>query len=295
MTMHDSSSSDPRSSGPSSFPPQEQEATGDESKMTPAPDYGATSYVGHGRLKDCVALITGGDSGIGRAVALAYAREGADVAIAYLESHQDAEKTRDLVMKEGRRAELYPGDIGDPNHCKQLISQIVKSFGHLNIVVNNAAYQGKAVESVTEIDPERLERTFRTNIMAMFHIVREAVPHLSAGSSIINVSSIQATNPTPSIIDYASTKGAITNFTLALAEELGPKGIRVNAIAPGPIWTPLIVQSFPAEKVKSFGSDTPLGRAGQPADLAPAFVFLASDDARFVSGAVLGVTGGKAL
>lgn len=286
---------DPRKAGPNHFPPQEQDATGKEHEMTPAPDYGAKSYVGHGRLKDRVALITGGDSGIGRAVALAFAREGADVAIAYLENHEDADKTVKLVRDEGRRAEAYAGDIGDAAHCEKLVKDLTRKFGRLDVVVNNAAFQGKAVESVMDIEPERLERTFRTNILAMFHVIRASLPHLKPGSSIINVSSIQATNPSPSIIDYAATKGAITNFTEALAQELGPKGVRVNAVAPGPIWTPLIPQSFPADKVASFGEDTPLGRAGQPADVAPAFVFLASDDARYISGAILGVTGGKHL
>lgn len=294
MASHENNLQDPRK-GPKHFPPQQQEHTGAEHAMNPAPDFGVDSYVGHGRLQSRVALITGADSGIGRAVALAFAREGADVAIAYLENHEDAQKTLELVQIEGRRAELYPGDIGDPSHCETLVSKVVESFGRLDVVVNNAAFQGEAVQSVSEIQPERLERTFRTNILAMFHVLRAALPHLKTGASIINVSSIQATNPSPSIIDYAATKGAITNFTLALAQELGPQGIRVNAVAPGPVWTPLIPQSFAPEKVASFGEDTPLGRAGQPADVAPAFVFLASDEARFISGAILGVTGGKPL
>lgn len=289
-------SSDPRSAKHEPpFPEQRQEPTGVEHAMDPAPDYGATTYHGHERLKDRVALITGADSGIGRAVALAFAREGAHVGISYLENHQDAATTRDVVTNEGRHAELYPGDIGDPRHCEDMIHDIVQRHGRLDIVVNNAAYQGVAVESVSEIEPERLERTFRTNIIAMFHIVRSALPHLKTGSSIINVTSIQATDPSPAIADYAATKGAISNFTIALAQELGPKGIRVNAVAPGPIWTPLIVQSFRGDKVRHFGENTPLGRAGQPAEVAPAFVFLASDDARFVSGEILGVTGGRPL
>ena len=291
----DQSNQDPRKAGPNHFPPQHQEQTGNEHEMNPAPDYGAKSYVGHGRLTGRAALITGGDSGIGRAVALAFAREGADVGISYLESHEDAEKTKALVEAEGRKALLLPGDVGDPAHCEKLVAAMSNTFGRLDVVINNAAFQGDEVKSVLEVDPERLERTFRTNILAMFHIVRAALPHLKPGASVINVSSIQATNPSPSIIDYASTKGAISNFTMALAQELGPKGIRVNAVAPGPIWTPLIVQSFPPEKVASFGEDTPLGRAGQPAEVAPAFVFLASDDARFVSGSIIGVTGGKHL
>lgn len=293
--MDKSSRPDPRKAGPNKFPPQQQSHTGNEHEMRPAPDYGAKTYVGHGRLKDRVALITGGDSGIGRAVALAFAREGADVVISYLESHEDAQKTQALVEAEGRKAMLSAGDVGDPAHCEQLVSSTLQNLGRLDIVVNNAAFQGDEVQSVLDIDAERLERTFRTNILAMFHIIKAAIPHLKPGASIINVSSIQASNPSPSIIDYASTKGAISNFTIALAQELGPKGVRVNAVAPGPIWTPLIVQSFSEEKVSSFGEDTPLGRAGQPAEVAPAFVFLASDDARFISGTILGVTGGKHL
>lgn len=295
MASQDTQNQDPRTAGPHGFTAQEQAATGKEHEMTPAPDYGARSYKGHGRLTDRVALITGGDSGIGRAVALAFAREGAHVAIAYLQNHDDAQKTRALVEAEGRKAELYPGDVGDPEHCERIVAKVAQTFERLDVVINNAAFQGESVQSVSEIEPARLERTFRTNILAMFHIVRAALPHLKPGASVINVSSIQASNPSPALIDYAATKGAITNFTLALAQELGPKGIRVNAVAPGPVWTPLVVQSFDADKVASFGENTPLGRAGQPAEVAPVFVFLASDDARFVSGAIIGVTGGKPL
>lgn len=263
--------------------------------MDPPPDYGEESYRGYGRLQDRVALITGGDSGIGRAVALAFAREGADVAIGYLENHRDAEESAAAVERSGRRAHRVPGDLGDEAACRELVESTVQKFGRIDILVNNAAYQGKAIERFEELDAERVERTFRTNVIAMFHLVRHALPHLSEGSTIINVASIQAYQPTPAIIDYATTKGAIVTFTKALGQHLIERGIRVNCVAPGPVWTPLVVQSFPPEKTARFGKDSPMGRPAQPAELAPAFVFLASDESRYVNAEVLGVTGGKLL
>jgi hypothetical protein len=263
--------------------------------MTPEPDFGESSYKGFGRLKDRVALVTGGDSGIGRAVCLAFAREGADVAIAYLNEHPDAEKTRQVVEDAGRQALLLPGDLALEEHCRKVVEETVKRFGRIDVLVNNAAYQGKAVDAFSDIDAERVERTFRVNILAMFHLVRYALPHMKEGSSIINVSSIQAYQPKPSILDYACTKGAIVTFTKGLAQELIEKGIRVNSVAPGPVWTPLIPQSFSGEKVENFGKSSPMGRPAQPAELAPPFVFLASDESRYVNGEILGVTGGQVL
>jgi NAD(P)-dependent dehydrogenase (short-subunit alcohol dehydrogenase family) len=276
-------------------PPQEQPATGREAEMDPQPDYGESSYRGFGRLTDRVALVTGADSGIGRAVALAFAREGADVAIAYLENHDDAEKSAKAVESAGRRAGRIAADISDDAACRTLVEKVVEQFGRIDILVNNAAYQGKEVERVEELDAERVERTFRTNIVAMFNLVRHALPHMREGATIVNVASIQAYQPKPGILDYAATKGAIVTYTKGLAQHLIERGIRVNCVAPGPVWTPLIVQSFPAEKVANFGKDSPMGRPAQPVELAPAFVFLASDESRYVNGEILGVTGGKLL
>jgi NAD(P)-dependent dehydrogenase (short-subunit alcohol dehydrogenase family) len=277
------------------FPQQEQNGTGRESEMRPRPDFGEATYRGHGRLKDRIALITGGDSGIGRAVALAFAREGADVAIDYLENHEDAQETARSVEQAGRNALCIAEDISEDSACRALIEKVVDRFGRIDILVNNAAYQGKALERFEDLDPARIERTFRTNIIAMFNLVRHALPHMKEGATIINVASIQAYQPSPEIIDYAATKGAIVNFTKALSQDLIERGIRVNAVAPGPVWTPLIVQSFPAEKNATFGKDSPMGRPAQPAELAPAFVFLASDESRYVNGEILGVTGGKVM
>jgi NAD(P)-dependent dehydrogenase (short-subunit alcohol dehydrogenase family) len=263
--------------------------------MKPRPDFGKDSYRGYGRLKDRVALITGADSGIGRAVALAFAREGADVVVGYLENHADAAETASLVQQEGRGALAVAEDIAENAGCQRLVQQAVERFGRIDILVNNAAYQGKTVDDFENLDAERVERTFRTNVIAMFHLVRHALPHMKEGAVIINTASIQAYQPSAQILDYAATKGAIVTFTKGLAQSLIERGIRVNCVAPGPVWTPLIVQSFPAEKTAKFGDDSPMERPAQPAELAPAFVFLASDESRYVNGEVLGVTGGKPL
>ncbi|MBX3234033.1 MAG: glucose 1-dehydrogenase [Labilithrix sp.] len=266
-----------------------------ESRMRDKPDHGETSYRGHGKLKDRVAIVTGGDSGIGRAVALAFAREGADVAIAYLDEHDDAKETKRLVEEAGRRALLVAGDLAEKEACHRLVDTVVDTFGRVDVLVNNAAHQGKAADTFEDLDPERVERTFKVNILAMFHLVRRALPHMKEGASIINVASIQAYQPSKEILDYAATKGAIVTFTKGLAEETIERGIRVNCVAPGPVWTPIIVQSFEKEKIADFGSRSVMKRPAQPAELAPAFVFLASDEASYVNGEVLGVTGGKPL
>lgn len=263
--------------------------------MEPRPDFGKDSYRGHARLKDRVAVITGADSGIGRAVALAFAREGADVVVGYLENRADAEETAEYVKQEGRDALCVAEDIAEDAGCQRLIERSVSQFGRIDILINNAAFQGKSVDAFEALDAARVERTFRTNVVSMFHLVRHALPHMKEGAVIINVASIQAYQPSPEILDYAATKGAIVTFTKGLAQGLIKRGIRVNCVAPGPVWTPLIVQSFPAEKTEKFGDNSPMERPAQPAELAPAFVFLASDESRYVNGEVLGVTGGKPL
>jgi NAD(P)-dependent dehydrogenase (short-subunit alcohol dehydrogenase family) len=277
------------------FPRQEQDAPGQERALEPRPDDGEETYRGYDRLSGRVGLVTGGDSGIGRAVAIAFAKEGADVAVAYLDEHEDAEDTRRIVERQGRRALLLPGDLADPAHCREIVRRTAEELGRLDILVNNAAYQGKAVKELDELDAARLEHTFRTNIIAMFHTVTAALPHLRPGAAIINVTSVQAYDPSPEILDYAVTKGAIVTFTKALARKLTPKGIRVNAVAPGSVWTPLIAQSFDQERTSQHGKSNLLGRSGQPVELAPAFVFLASDESSFVTGEILGVTGGVIL
>jgi hypothetical protein len=263
--------------------------------MQQEPDYGARSYRGHGRLTGKVALITGADSGIGRAVALAYAREGADVAISYLNEHEDAKETERWVREAGRRALLLPGDLAEPQVCREIVARTVRELGQLDILVNNAAFQGKAVESFEQLDEQRWERTFRVNIISMFYTVKAALEHIPAGGAIINTASIQAYKPSAAILDYATTKGAIVAFTKGLAQELIERGIRVNCVAPGPVWTPLIPQSFSGEQLENFGKQSPIKRAAQPAELAPAYVFLATGEASYINGEVLGVTGGTPL
>ena len=265
-----------------------------ESEMRPRPDY-TPKYPGAGKLKDKVALITGGDSGIGRAVAIAYAREGADVLLSYLPEEQpDADDTRGWVEKAGRKALAIPGDIRDEAHCRALVDRAFDEFGRLDILVNNAAFQ-MTHESIEEFSSEEFDRTFKTNVYAMFWLCRAALPRMAAGGTIINTASIQAYQSSPELLDYATTKAGIVAFTKALGAGLAEKGIRVNSVAPGPIWTPLIPATMPDEKVESFGEQTPMGRAGQPAELAPAYVFFASQEASYVTGEVLGVTGGQPL
>ena len=277
------------------FPKQHQDQPGLTSRTDPTPDHGEESYIGHGRLQGYRTLITGGDSGIGRATAIAYAREGADVAISYLpEEQEDAEDTARWIDRAGQKALLLPGDARDERYCTGLVSRTVEAFGGLDVVVLNAAYQENR-DGLENLPTDEMDRVFKTNLYSTMWIAREAIGHLTAGSSIIVTSSIQAFNPSPQLIDYAMTKAAQVAFVKALAQQLGERGIRVNAVAPGPIWTPLIPATSWPDKLPEFGKDTPLGRAGQPAELAPAYVYLASDAATYVSGAVLPVTGGKGL
>ncbi len=267
-------------------------APGEESEMNPTADHGEETYVGNGRLKGKAAVVTGGDSGIGRAVAIAFAREGADVLISYLDEEKDARETASWVEKAGRKAILISGDVGDEAHCKIIVERAASEFGRLDILVNNAAFQ-RTYADITDIPGEIWEQTLRTNIHAMFYLTKAAIPHLQNGGSIINTASIQAETPSPQLLAYASTKGAVINFTAGLAQGLAKKGIRVNAVAPGPIWTPLIPSTMPEEKAKTFGSQVPFGRPGQPCELAPIYVLLASDDSSYVSGAIIPVTGGE--
>lgn len=276
------------------FPDQHQPVPGLQERMDPVPDCGENSYQGSGKLAGRRALITGGDSGIGRAVAIAFAREGADVAIAYLNEDADAESVAELVRQAGRECVLIPGDLSDPDHCRSVIDRTVSELGGIDILVSNAAYQ-MTHETLDEIDDQEWDYTFKLNVGAYFHLVKAAVPHMAPGSSIIGSSSVNSDMPSPTLAPYAATKAAIANFSASLAQLLGDKGIRVNSVAPGPIWTPLIPSTMPSEKVTSFGEDTPLGRAGQPAELAPAYVLLASDDGSYISGARLAVTGGRPI
>ncbi len=276
------------------FPPQQQSPPGLTAAMKPVPDHGENSYVGTGTLAGKVALITGADSGIGRAVAIAFAREGADLVLSYLNEQEDAESTAEWVEKAGRRAVLMPGDITEEQHCMALVKRAVDELGRLDILVNNAAFQ-RTYTSIDEISSAEWDTTLRTNVYAPFFLCRAAVPHLGKGSCIINTTSIQSKDPSGNLLAYATTKGAISNFTVGLAQMLGSKGIRVNAVAPGPIWTPLIPSTMPAEKVAKFGEETALGRVGQPAELAGAYVLLASDDASFMTGSIIAVTGGEAM
>jgi hypothetical protein len=262
--------------------------------MAPKPDHGEHSYKGCGRLAGKAAIITGADSGIGRAVAIAFAREGADVLISYLQEDADAEETRHWVEQAGRRAVLMPGDVADENYCESLVKRAVEEFGKLDILVNNAAMQ-RTHNSIEEISSEEWDRTFRTNIYSMFYLSKAALRHMRAGAAIVNTASINSKSPSPNLLAYATTKGAIANFTAGLAQSVAGQGIRVNCVAPGPIWTPLIPSTMPPEQVQSFGKNTPLGRAGQPAELAPAYVLLASDEASYMTGALIPVTGGRPM
>jgi NAD(P)-dependent dehydrogenase (short-subunit alcohol dehydrogenase family) len=275
-------------------PEQQQAPPGLTKLMDPTPDHGEKTYKGNGLLTGKVALITGGDSGIGRAVAIAYAREGADIAISYLNEDEDAEETAKWVREAGRKCLVLPGDIKSETHCISLIDRTVSELGRLDILVNNAAFQ-RTYADIADISTEEWETTFQTNIHASFFLTKAAVPHLKSGSAIVNTTSIQSKQPSPQLLAYASTKGAILNFTAGLAEMLAEKGIRVNAVAPGPIWTPLIPSTMPAEKAASFGKQTLIGRAGQPAELAGAYVLLASELGSYMTGAVIPVTGGEIM
>lgn len=276
------------------FPDQPQPMPGSTRAMDPKPDHGETSYKGSGRLEGKKAIITGGDSGIGRAVALAFAREGADVLISYLDEEEDAAETRRLIEEAGRKAVLVPGNIGDAAHCRRIVERAVEAFGQVDVLVNNAAHQA-TFDAPEEISDEEWEKTFQVNIHAMFYLTKAALPHMGEGAAIINTTSVNADTPSPQLLAYATTKGAIQNYTGGLAQMLAERGIRVNCVAPGPIWTPLIPSTMPAEKVKQFGSQVPMKRPGQPKELAPIYVMLASDESSYVSGATVAVTGGKPI
>jgi NAD(P)-dependent dehydrogenase (short-subunit alcohol dehydrogenase family) len=272
------------------------EHPGTTGSMGEEPDHGERSYRGSGRLEGKKTVITGGDSGIGRAVAIAFAREGADVLISYLpEEEEDAQETVRLVREAGRVAVTVPGDLRQEEQCQQVVDRAIEEFGRIDVLVNNAAYQMAQPGGIEDITTEQFDRVLKTNLYAMFWLCKKAVPHLEKGATIINTASIQASQPSPELLDYATTKAGIVNFTKGLGQMLAERGIRVNAVAPGPIWTPLIPATMPEEKVESFGEQTPLGRAGQPAELAPAYVFLASQESSFVTAEVLAVTGGQPL
>ena len=276
------------------FPAQHQDLPGHQSDMTPTPDCGETSYVGHDRLHGKVALVTGGDSGIGRATAIAFAREGADVAIHHLDEEEDARTTADLIRRSGQRALVLCGDLAEPDTARDLVDRSIEEFGHLDILVSNAAHQ-MTFPTVEEVTDTEWDHTFDVNVGALFRLVKAALPHLGPGSSIIGTSSINSDSPSPGLAPYAATKAAIANYCASLAQMLGPRGIRVNSVAPGPIWTPLIPSTMPEDHVEHFGENTPLGRAGQPAEVAPLYVLLASDEASYISGARIGVTGGRPI
>lgn len=273
------------------YPEQEQEVPGTDKDMDPKADHGEKSYRGTGKLEGKKAIITGGDSGIGRAVAIAFAREGADILISFLEETEDAEETAKYIKEAGKKAVLVKGDISEEDHCKKIIDKAVEEFGQIDILINNAAFQ-MSRESLQEIPSEEWDYTFRTNIYAMFWLCKAAEPHMKPGSTIVNTTSINAYIPKPILLAYATTKGAIQNFTANLGQLLAEKGIRVNCVAPGPVWTPLIPATMPAENVKTFGKNTPLKRAAQPAELAPVFVLLASNDSSYMTGSTVQVTGG---
>ncbi len=275
-------------------PAKQNKQPGIEAKMDPRPEYIKPTYKASGKLAGKVALITGGDSGIGRAVSVHYAREGADIAIVYLDEDVDALETQEIVQSYGRKCLLIKGDVKKSSFCKKAVTQTVKELGKLNILVNNAAMQIPE-KKAKDVEDKQMEDTFRTNIFAYFYFADEALKHLQEGDSIINTTSVTAYRSSPHLIDYSSTKGAITSFTRSLATNLVEKKIRVNAVAPGPVWTPLIVSTFDEEKIKKFGSETAMGRAGQPSELGPAYVFLASDDASFVTGQVIHVNGGEVV
>jgi NAD(P)-dependent dehydrogenase (short-subunit alcohol dehydrogenase family) len=274
------------------FPEQAQELPGGDAFLDPKPDHGEDSYIGNGRLAGLATIITGADSGIGKAAAIAFAREGADVLIAYLEETEDAAHTREVIEAEGRRALTVAGDLQDEAHCRRVVEQARDEFGRVDVLVNNAAFQERR-ESIDEIPTDEWERTLRTNLSAMFWLCRETIPQMEPGGSIINVSSIQATQPSANLLAYATTKGGIVTFSKALSAMVAGQGIRVNVVAPGPVWTPLVAATTDPEQLSRFGADTPLGRPAQPAELAPAFVFLASPAATYITGAVLPVTGGE--
>ena len=277
-----------------SQPEQQQDVPGVTSAMTPAPDHGEQTYRGSGRLAGKKTVITGADSGIGRAVAIAYAREGADVLISYLNEHSDAEETKRWVEEAGRQAVLCPGDLQDPAHCRSVVERAVQEFGRIDVLVNNAAFQ-MSREQITDVPDEEWDRTIATNLSAFFHVTKAAVPHMPEGSSIIGSSSVNSDMPRPELLAYAATKAGIANMCAALAQSLAELGIRVNSVAPGPVWTPLIPATMPPETVATFGEQVPMGRVGQPAELAPVYVLLASDEASYVSGARVAVTGGNPI
>ena len=283
--------SEPR---PETQPEQQQEVPGVLGEMNPKPDHGEESYQGSGKLAGKVAVITGGDSGIGRAVTIAYAREGADVLISYLSEHEDAQDTAKYVEDAGRRCVLVPGDLADRAHAKTIIPKAVEEFGKVDVLVNNAAFQ-MSHDSLEEVSDDEWDYTLAVNLSAMFTLCKDAIAHMQPGASIINSSSVNSDNPSPNLAPYAMTKAGIANFSASMAQMLAEKGIRVNSVAPGPIWTPLIPATMPPEKVGSFGEQVPIGRAGQPAELAPVYVLLASDEASYVSGARIAVTGGKPI
>ncbi len=276
------------------FPKQHLEKPGIEADLDPAPLYDAPFWKGSGKLEGKIAFITGGDSGIGRAVAVLFARDGADIAIAYLTEGEDAEATKAAVEKEGRTCLTLSGDVADAGFCRRAVAKVAEEFGRIDVLVNNAAFQ-EHVDNFDQLTDEHFDRTLKTNLYGYFYMAKAVVPHMAPGSSIINTASVNADTPSPQLLAYATTKGAIQNFTGGLAQLLAEKQIRANAVAPGPVWTPLIPSTMPAEKVENFGSQVPFGRPAQPAELAGAYVLLASDDASYISGATIAVTGGKPI